>query len=50
MLSFKGLPCPNIFAVGMNFQGKYEYIPIRSMEKAVEVLVGIIKLNAQKLY
>lgn len=49
MLSFKGLPCPNIFTGGLNFHGKYEYIPIRSMKKAVEVLVNIIKLNAQQL-
>lgn len=32
-LSFKGLPCPNIFAGGLNFHGRYEYIPIPSMEK-----------------
>ena len=40
-LSFKGLPCPNIFAGGHNFHGKYEYIPVESMQKAVEVIVGI---------
>ena len=43
-LSFKGLPCPNIFAGGLNFHGRYEYVPIPSMEKAVDVIVGICKL------
>lgn len=42
-LSFMGLPTPNIFAGGENFHGKYEYIPIESMEKAVEVIINIIK-------
>lgn len=42
-LSFRGLLCPNIFAGGHNFHGRYEYVPIRSMEKAVEVIVNIIK-------
>lgn len=42
-LSFKGLPCPNIFAGGHNFHGKYEYVPLESMEKAVEVIVNIVK-------
>ena len=42
-LSFKGLPCPNIFAGGHNFHGKYEYVPLESMEKAVEVIVNICK-------
>ncbi len=40
-LSFKGLPCPNIFAGGHNFHGRYEYIPVESMLKATEVIVGI---------
>lgn len=40
-LSFKGLPCPNIFAGGHNFHGRYEFIPVQSMEKAVEVIVKI---------
>ena len=44
-LSFKGLPCPNIFAGGMNFHGRYEWIPVQSMEKAVSVIVKIIELN-----
>jgi len=40
-LSYKGLPCPNIFAGGHNFHGKYEFVPIQSMEKAVMVIVEI---------
>ncbi len=44
-LSFMGLPCPNIFTGGHNFHGKYEYIPISSMIKAVEVVVKIAELN-----
>ena len=47
-LSFKGLPCPNIFAGGHNFHGKYEYIPVESMEKAVQVIVKICELTALK--
>ncbi|HPB57566.1 MAG TPA: peptidase T [Bacteroidales bacterium] len=43
-LSFKGLPCPNIFAGGHNFHGKYEFIPVESMVKAVEVIVNIVKI------
>ncbi len=42
-LSYMGLPCPNIFAGGHNFHGIYEYIPVNSMIKAVEVIVNIIK-------
>ena len=42
-LSFMGLPCPNIFAGGHNFHGKYEYVPVQSMEKATEVILNIIK-------
>lgn len=45
-LSFMGLPCPNIFAGGHNFHGKYEYIPLQSMQKAVEVIVKICELTA----
>ncbi len=47
-LSFKGLPCPNIFAGGLNFHGRYEFIPIQSMEKAQQVIVEIIKLVAKQ--
>ena len=43
-LSFKGLPCPNIFAGGLNFHGRFEYIPIPSMEKAVDVIVNIASI------
>jgi len=42
-LSYMGLPCPNIFAGGMNFHGPYEYVVLESMEKAVEVIVNIVK-------
>ncbi len=45
-LSFMGLPCPNIFAGGLNFHGKMEFVPLESMEKAVEVILNIIKLYA----
>ncbi len=45
-LSFKGLPCPNLFAGGLNFHGKYEFVPIQSMEKAMEVIVKIAELVA----
>lgn len=47
-LSFKGLPCPNIFAGGHNFHGKYEYIPVESMQKAAEVIVKLAELTAKK--
>lgn len=47
-LSFKGLPCPNIFAGGHNFHGKYEYVPVESMQKAVEVIVKVAELTAEK--
>jgi len=43
-LSFKGLPCPNIFTGGHNFHGKYEFISVESMEKAVQVIVNIAKV------
>ncbi len=46
-LSYMGLPCPNIFAGGHNFHGKYEYVPLESMEKAVQVIVKICELNAK---
>jgi tripeptide aminopeptidase len=47
-LSFKGLPCPNIFAGGVNFHGRYEYVPVQSMEKASELVVEIARLVAEK--
>lgn len=46
-LSFKGLPCPNIFAGGINFHGPYEFVPVQSMEKAMHVIVKICELSAQ---
>ena len=46
-LSFKGLPCPNIFAGGLNFHGKYEWVPLESMQKASAVILNIIKLFAE---
>ncbi|WP_299210999.1 peptidase T [uncultured Aquimarina sp.] len=47
-LSYMGLPCPNIFAGGHNFHGRYEYVPVESMIKAVEVIVKIAELTAKK--
>ncbi|HPO26133.1 MAG TPA: peptidase T [Petrotogaceae bacterium] len=47
-LSYMGLPCPNIFTGGHNFHGRYEYIPVSSMEKAVQAIVEIIKVIAEK--
>lgn len=47
-LSFKGLPCPNIFAGGMNMHGRYEYVPIPAMEKAMNTIVEICKIVAQE--
>lgn len=49
-LSYKGLPCPNIFAGGHNFHGKYEYVPVESMQKAVEVIVQIAQITAEGNY
>ena len=47
-LSFMGLPCPNIFAGGHNFHGRFEYVPVESMLKAIEVIVNIAQLAAKK--
>ena len=47
-LSFKGLPCPNIFAGGLNFHGRYEFVPIQNMDKAMKVIVKISELVASK--
>ena len=47
-LSFKGLPCPNIFAGGENFHGRYEYVPVSSMEKAKDVIINICKDIAER--
>ena len=46
-LSYMGLPCPNIFAGGHNFHGRYEYVPVESMQKAIAVIVGIARLTAE---
>ncbi|MCE1165524.1 MAG: peptidase T [Bacteroidetes bacterium] len=47
-LSYMGLPCPNIFAGGLNFHGKFEYVPLESMEKAAKVILKVIELYTQK--
>ncbi len=47
-LSFEGLPCPNIFAGGHNFHGRFEYVPVQSMEKAMQVVVKIVEILAKK--
>ena len=47
-LSYMGLPCPNIFTGGHNYHGKYEYIPVSSMEKAVDVILKIIELYTKE--
>ena len=47
-LCFMGLPTPNIFAGGINFHGKKEFIPVQSMEKGVFVIIEIAKLVAEK--
>ncbi|MBT8322301.1 MAG: peptidase T, partial [Eudoraea sp.] len=47
-LSYMGLPCPNVFAGGHNFHGKYEYVPVESMQKAVETIVKICELTAER--
>ncbi|MCM1313597.1 MAG: peptidase T [Roseburia sp.] len=48
-LSFKGLPCPNIFAGGLNFHGPHEFCPVQSLEKAMNVVVNICRLTAERL-
>ena len=47
-LSFKGLPCPNIFAGGLNFHGRHEFVPIQSMEKATMTIVNICRITASQ--
>ena len=47
-LSFMGLPCPNIFAGGHNFHGRYEFLPVKSLEKSIETIIKITELTAQK--
>ena len=46
-LSFKGLPCPNLFAGGLNFHGKMEFVPVESMEKAAQVILNLVCLYAE---
>ena len=46
-LSFKGLPCPNLFAGGLNFHGRHEFLPVQSLEKAMMTIVKIAELTAQ---
>lgn len=47
-LSFKGLPCPNIFAGGLNFHGRHEFLPIQSMERAMQTVVNICRIVSEK--
>jgi tripeptide aminopeptidase len=47
-LSFKGLPCPNIFAGGHNFHGRFEYVPVESIQKAIEVIINIVQLVGEE--
>lgn len=47
-LSYMGLPCPNIFAGGHNFHGKYEYVPVESIQKAVDVIIRIAEITADR--
>jgi tripeptide aminopeptidase len=47
-LSFMGLPCPNIFTGGHNFHGRYEFLPVRSLEKSMQTIVKIIEYNYQQ--
>ena len=47
-LSFMGLPCPNIFTGGQNYHDRYEYLPLRSREKAMKVIVEIVKECAKQ--
>jgi len=47
-LSFKGLPCPNVFAGGLNFHGPYEFVPVESMQKARDLIVKVAEKTAEK--
>jgi tripeptide aminopeptidase len=47
-LSYKGLPCPNIFAGGHNFHGRHEYIAVESLEKARDVIIKIAEITTNK--
>ena len=46
-LSFMGLPCPNIFAGGLNFHGRYEFLPVPSLEKSMQTIIKIAEFSAQ---
>ena len=48
-LSFMGLPCPNIFAGGHNFHGRYEFLPVNSLQKSMETIVKIVSLVEEKI-
>ena len=48
-LSFKGLPCPNLFAGGLNFHGPHEFCPVQSLEKAMQTVVNICSITAERL-
>lgn len=47
-LSFMGLPCPNLFAGGLNFHGRYEFLPVPSLEKSMQTIIKIVELSVQK--
>jgi len=47
-LSYMGLPCPNIFAGGHNFHGRFEYVPVDSMQKAVDVILKVVELISKR--
>ena len=46
-LSFMGLPCPNLFAGGLNFHGRYEFLPVPSLEKSMQTIIKIAEFSAQ---
>jgi len=48
-LSYMGLPTPNIFTGGHNYHGRYEYIPVESMEKAVEVIINLVSVDDSQI-
>jgi len=48
-LSFKSLPCPNIFAGGINFHGPFEFVPVQSLHKAMQTVVNICRITEEKL-
>jgi tripeptide aminopeptidase len=48
-LSFRGLPCPNIFAGGLNFHGPHEFCPVQSLERAMQTIINICRISEQTL-